>query len=68
MGAWKLNLEALKLNLGGGGVPLAGDFLVVEIGKNRSAIDTIEKATARSVGFVVGIPLITGTSIQNGDC
>ena len=52
----------------GEGVPLAGDFLVVEIGENWSAVDTIEKAQARSAGFVVGIPLITGTSIRNGDC
>ena len=52
----------------GRGVPLAGDLLVAKIEANLSAIDTIEKATARSVGFVVGIPLITGTSIQNGDC
>ena len=51
----------------GRGVPLAGDFLVAEIRENWSAVDTIEKARARSVGFVVVIPLITGTSIQNGD-
>ena len=75
LGSVKVELEGVEVEPGedevelrGEGVTLAGDFLVTEIKKNRSVVGTIEKATAQSAGFVVGIPPITGTSIQNGDC